>query len=360
MESSRPKIKLAYVVKYYRPMPRISGILTFVSDLVDALSEDFSIRVFTYRYSAEVAAEEEYHGYRIVRLKSPFPWKAGRAVRSFGPELVIFGSGFWRPYLLLPYWSFFRAGLGPFSAPVILTQYTNMEEKFSFCLRLLQPAPRAIIATTEPLRELWEKYYPNRVSYIPPGLRLPPPEGEIFSKKKKLRIGYFGHLQCHKGPDTILKIFQEINPPEAELLINGEGELLPTLAAVARGWENITIVGYRPTIYPRLRSCDLVVLPYRSAVSVLGYSRVALEALALGIPLLTTPNAAVAPLVMEGENGFICRSEAELKEKLEQFITDPQLRKKLSQGTARDAGRFNIDRIAAQYRNLILSLLRGK
>ncbi len=356
MPTAPLKPKLAYLVKYYYPMPRISGILTFVQDLADALSSGFDLRIFTYRYSPEVPAREDYRDHEIIRLNQPFPIRAGRAVKAWNPDLVIFGSGFWRPYLLFPYWSMFRAGLGNFSGPVLLTQYTNMEEKSAFCLRLLQPSPRAVIATTEPLRELWERYYPGRVSYIPPGLRLPPPEGDIFPKKKKLRIGYFGHLQRHKGPDIILKIFQEINPTDVELLIDGEGEMLPELEAACRGWDNIEIVGYCPTIYPRLRSCDLVVLPYRSAVSVLGYSRVALEALTLGKPLLTTPNPAVAPLVAEGENGFICKSEAELKERLKQFIADPELRKKLARGANRDAGRFDINRVAAQYRDLIFAL----
>ena len=355
MPSSTPKLKLAYVVKYYHPMPRISGILTFVQDLAAALSPGFDLRIFTYRYSPEVPPRESYRGHGIVRLGRPFPFRAGRAVGAWRPDAVIFGSGFWRPHLLLPYWSLFRAGLGHFPGPVILTQYTNMEERVSFLLRLLRPAPRAIVATTATLRELWERYYPGKVSYIPPGLRLPPPEGEIYPKKKKLRIGYFGHLQRHKGPDTILKIFQEINPEDAELLLDGEGEMLAELEKACRGWENIEIVGYRPTIYPRLRSCDLVVLPYRSAVSVLGYSRVALEALALGIPLLTTPNPAVAPLVAEGENGLIGRSEAELKEKLARFIAEPDLRKRLARGAGRDPGRFDIARVAARYRDLIFA-----
>ncbi len=351
MASPPDKFKLAYVVKYYYPMPRISGILRFVLDLIEALAPDFEVRVFTYRYSPGVPEREEYEGYEVVRLSSPFPWKAGRAVRAWKPDAVVFGSGFWRPYFLLPYWEIFRAALGRFPGPVILTQYTNMTSTLSALRGLLLPRPSAVVATTETLKSFWERSYPGKVYYIPPGLK--PPGGGRAPKEREVRIGYFGHLQPHKGPDLLLRVFQEIDPTGADLLINGEGELEESLKERARGWENVTIQGYVPDIDPWLNSCDLLVLPYRSGVSVLGYSRAALDALMIGVPVVTTPNPAVAPLIEDGWNGFVCRDEGELKEKIEALLGDKELREKLSRGARKSAARFAIERIAGEYRELI-------
>lgn len=356
MELSGDKPRLAYVVKYYYPMPRISGILRFVYDLIGALASDFQIRVFTYRHSPEASPREKRHGYEITRLGAPFPLKAGCAVKAFKPDMVIFGSGFWRPYFLLPYWEIFRAGLGRFRHPVVLTQHTNMTRKLSGLAGFLLPSPSLVIATTESIKSYWERFYPGKVHYIPPGVKLGQGEKATVSpaeKQVKVRIGYFGHLQFHKGPDILLKVFQEIKPNDAELLISGEGEMRESLKEGAQGWDNITIQGYVHDVDPWLNSCDLIVLPYRSGVSVLGYSRVALEALAAGIPIVTTLNPAVAPLIEEGKNGFVCRSESELKERINALIEDEQLRKKLSVGASQTASRFDINRIAEQYKKLI-------
>ncbi len=351
MASPPDKIKLAYVVKYYYPMPRISGILRFVLDLIEALAPDFEVRVFTYRYSPDVPERDEYGGYEVIRLPSPFPWRAGRAVKAWKPDVVVFGSGFWRPYFLLPYWEIFRAALGRSSEPVILTQYTNMTSTLSSLCGLLRPRPSAVIATTETLKGFWERFYLGKVHYIPPGLK--PPGSGLAPKEREVRIGYFGHLQPHKGPDLLLKVFKEIDPPNAELLINGEGELMESLQEQARGWENVIIQGYVTDIDPWLNSCDILVLPYRSGVSVLGFSRAALDALAVGVPVVTTPNPAVAPLIEDGRNGFVCRDGGELKEKLETLLGDKELREKLSQGARESAARFGIERIAGEYKELI-------
>ena len=359
MRPTIDKPRLAYIVKYYYPMPRISGILRFCHDLIGVLSPDFSIRVFTYRYSPEALPREEHRGHEIVRLGKPFPFRAGRAVKAFRPDIVIFGSGFWRPCFLLPYWEIFRSGLGRLAAPVILNQHSNMTRTLSFLCGFLFPSPSAVIVPNEDLKTIWERYHPGKTRLIPPGVSLIPPgigSSPPLTKRRKIRIGYFGHLQPHKGPDVALRVFQELKPEGVELLIHGEGEMLESLEEKAKGWDAVTFQSYVPDIRPWLDSCDFVVLPYRSAVSVLGYSRAALEALAAGIPVVTTQNPADAPLIEEGKNGFVCRNEVELKEKISLLIKDASLREKLKKGASDSARRFDINQIAAQYKTVLLNL----
>jgi len=348
------------VVKYYHPMPRISGILRFTYDLIGLLSQDFQIRLITYRYSPEVAAREEHRAYEIIRTGAPFPIRAGRIAKGWRPDVVIFGSGFWRPHYLFPYWELLRAGLTGFRGPVILTQYSNMTSKFFSLCGLLRPRPDAVIVTTEALRTDWRHLYPEQIYYIPPGVQLQAGGGKstaVVPKRRPLRIGYFGHLQAHKGPDILLRIFQQVKPETAELLIHGEGEMLAGLKEQARGDDSIIFQGYVPDIGPWIRSCDLVVLPYRSATSVLGYSRAALESLAAGVPLLTTFNPAVAPLIEEGGNGFIAKNEAELKEKITVLIENRSLREKMREGALETARAYDIKGVAEQYINLILEMI---
>lgn len=350
------KPKLAFVVKYYRPMPRLSGILRFAIDLIESLEEEYEIRVFTYRYSPEVPDDEKCGDHRIVRLSAPFPFQAGRAIRKWRPDLTVFGSGFWRPWYLLPYWALFRIGLLGGGGRIVLAQFTNMTGRLFNSLRLLLPRPAAVIALTAPLREQWEKILPGRAVFIPAGMAIPP-AGKKFSVPEippsPFRIGYFGHLQPHKGPDILLKIFKELNLPGTDLLINGVGEMKEELRQAAGGQENITIQGYVPDVDPWLHSCKLLVFPYRSSVSVLGYSRAALDGLAAGIPLIVTPSPALTPLIREGENGYVCKNEEELKERIQAVIADPALHQKLSQGARRSAQEFEINNIAARWSELL-------
>lgn len=356
------KPKLALAVKYYRPMPRLSGILRFVIDLVEALEDQYEIRVFTYRYSADVPASERCRGHEILRLDGPFPFRAGRAIRDWNPDLTVFGSGFWRPWYLLPYWWLFRLGTGRPGTPVILAQFTNMSDRLSGLLRLLFPRPAAAIALCEPVRERWEKILPGRTAFIPPGMAIPPPYAEFPEPEippSAFRIGFFGHLQPHKGPDILLRIFRELDLPGTDLLINGVGELEEELRAAAAGRDNIFIQTYVPVIDPWIRSCKLLVFPYRSSVSVLGYSRAALDGLAAGVPLIVTPSPALAPLVREGENGYVCRDEAEIKEKIRAVAGDPALREKLSRGARQSAREYEIGRIAGRWSE-VLSAVSSK
>lgn len=345
--------KLAYVVKYFPPMPRISGILRYVADLADELAGLCDLRVITYLYERSAPHRESRNGFEVVRLGRPFPFRAGRECRAWKPDAVIFGSGFWRPELLWGYWELFRLGLGNSGARLLLTQYTHMAGRRDFFLKLLVPPPDAVIAAGAGIRRQWEAAFPGRVRLIPPGLKLPPPARKDPPQREKIKIGYFGHLQPHKGPDTLLKIFSEIDPAGAELLIAGEGEMAENLKQRAGGRRDIRITGYLADVDREISDCDLVALPYRSAVSVLGYSRVALEALAAGVPVLTTANPAVAPLIVDGENGLVCSGEEEIKSRLAAFLSDPGLRKKLSAGARKRAAALDIRATARDHLRLI-------
>jgi len=358
------KPRLAYAVKYFHPMPRISGILTFVRDLLEELAAHFQIRVLTWRYSRQVPEREEYAGCEIRRLEGIFPWAAGRAARDFQPDLVVFGSGFWRPWYLLPYWELFRAGFFPCPAPVALTQYTNMTGRVGGLLGALHPRPDGVIALTEPEAGRWERRFPGRVRFIPPGVRFrppsPPPSGFIPAGAGKIRIGYFGHLEAHKGPDRALEAFLALGRGDAELLLHGEGPLEASLRERAGGDPGVIFQGYVPDPDPWIRSCSLAVFPYRSSVSVLGYSRAALEALAAGVPLLVTDSPALAPLVREGVNGHICSGDEDLRRKLGELLQAPEKLAALAGGAAESARPYEIGAVAAREADFLRSLAEGR
>jgi len=73
----------------------------------------------------------------------------------------------------------------------------------------------------------------------------------------------------------------------------------------------------------------------------------------MGIPVIGTPSPALELLIEDGKNGFICRDEAELKERIRTLIDDPELCARLSTGALQSAKQYDIQLIAEQYRDLI-------
>jgi glycosyltransferase involved in cell wall biosynthesis len=60
----------------------------------------------------------------------------------------------------------------------------------------------------------------------------------------------------------------------------------------------------------------------------------ALEAMILGVPIVSTPADGMADLVRDGENGFLAKEDGALAEKIALLLTDGSIRERMS-GMAR-------------------------
>lgn len=132
----------------------------------------------------------------------------------------------------------------------------------------------------------------------------------------KFRVVFVGLLCVRKGLKYLLEAWDELNLPDAELLLVGNlhEELGPLMRAYS-GRKDIVHFGFVPDPVKLYNSGTVFVFPSVDE----GSAKVTYEAMACGIPVIATPNA--GSLVRDGEDGFIVpiRQVGPLVEKIRYF-----------------------------------------
>lgn len=129
-----------------------------------------------------------------------------------------------------------------------------------------------------------------------------------------LRVLFAGGLTQRKGLADLFAAMKLIGSAKVELVVMGS--LLQPLAWYRARCPHFRYEAPRPhaAVLRLMRSCDLLVLP--SIVE--GRALVQQEAMASGLPLITTRNAGADDLIEEGETGFLIpiRSPESIAEKI--------------------------------------------
>jgi glycosyltransferase involved in cell wall biosynthesis len=114
-----------------------------------------------------------------------------------------------------------------------------------------------------------------------------------------------GRLIPQKGFDLLIKAFDRLDDPSAQLVIVGSGpeeEVLRQQAATTGSASRITFTGYASDIRPFLDAARLFVLPSRFE----GYGAVIVEALAAGRPVIATASTpAIGDVLTNPECGLV-------------------------------------------------------
>lgn len=128
--------------------------------------------------------------------------------------------------------------------------------------------------------------------------------------------------------------------PDFRLAVVGTGELEEETKALAARLgleENVAFLGFQSNPMKMLSDSKCMILPSRWE----GTPMCALEAMALGVPVVSTPTDGLLDLLDEGENGFLSDDDAVLAEKMVLLASDPALRERLSRSAAEKASRIN-------------------
>lgn len=202
------------------------------------------------------------------------------------------------------------------------------------------------------------KGFSGRASLIPLGVDVerfspasrPPPEPGV------LRLGYVGRLADHKGVDVLLRSLVARPGCRLDLVGGGPAELeLRKLAAAMDLGDRASFAGAtgHDELPSRYRTFDAIVVPsVPTRAWEEQFCRVAVEAMASGVPVIASRSGALPEVV--GEAGLLVDPGDcdHLGEALDRLAADPSLWCRLRQAGLARAQLFRWAAVAGQYQEL--------
>lgn len=219
-------------------------------------------------------------------------------------------------------------------------------------------ADHIFVASTATKKSLLEAAVEDkRITILPYGA----PVEYFFPQPKKdkaFRAIFVGQIGLRKGVHYLLSAWKQLDLPESELLLVGANNFPEAWFARQRG--NCRWVGYVPHILLNQYYSQADVFVFPSLVE--GFGQVILEAMACGLPVITTLNTAGPDIITEGIDGFIVpiRDVSALKEKLLWCRNHPEALARMGQAARRKAESLSWDLYRAKLSNKIGELLKVK
>lgn len=167
-------------------------------------------------------------------------------------------------------------------------------------------------------------------------------------------VAAVGRLVPVKRIDLAIAAIAEL--PEASLLVIGDGPEKDALQhlAVSRGVASrVRFIGAvdRETMYSYLAACDVLVLCSAHE----GFPHAVIEAMSLGVPVVSTRVGGVAEIVADGDNGMLVEGTPDaLAGALKALLREPELRRRISARARADvAERFSFPAMVAATRGVL-------
>ena len=157
------------------------------------------------------------------------------------------------------------------------------------------------------------------------------------SEGRPFRAVFVGQVGLRKGVPYLLEAWKRLGWRDAELWL--VGRVLPEIKEVLKGYADlpgVRMVGFLDTPAAAYQQADIFVFPSIEEGSAL----VTYEAMACGLPVVTTPNA--GSLVRDGVEGFIVpiRDPDALAERMERLRANARLRQALGRAARMRAEEF--------------------
>lgn len=346
----RPTV--AVVVKYYPPSERISGIIGFLSLLLDRAADDLDIIVVAHQDDS-IRPDVADARVRQRRVGTPFPARAAVEVRRLRPDCVVVVSGIFELDKAAVYFAPLALGMRSRS---VFVQATNVDKRRGPHVRAFLSQFDHVVGTSHDIVETLRAVGRDDTRLLLPAVELPQvaPTGV-----RSFDVGFVNHVNHVKGADLAVGAIRQLRSrrPGLSAVVAGTGEL----AGQLRGADDDGIE-WRGWMDPHerdalLRQCRVVLFPFRTSVSVLGVSQTVLEAMAQGAVVVGSDTPAIASAIADGGNGILVGDPTDvshLADQVESLLDDESRVHTLAAAARDDAERlWNVDRRVSEFEDLV-------
>lgn len=257
--------------------------------------------------------------------------------------------------------------------------HSNLRKKIT--RKILLPRSAHVVVQTQQIKEFFSKNIQmmTTVIYNPVNERVfeaplyPPSMGSydddkpgLKIKDKRLnRIISVGRLYPQKDQKTMIEAFAKVSErfPDWKLVIFGEGPQRRALETMIQDprfkiQDKVSLPGRSENIIDELKKSKIFCL---SSVYE-GMSNALVEAICVGLPIVTTKVSGTEELIQDGENGFTVNvgDKEAMAKALTKIIEDENLQNQFSENNKAQAIKFETNAIVDQWENLVNSVVRLK
>jgi glycosyltransferase involved in cell wall biosynthesis len=232
--------------------------------------------------------------------------------------------------------------------PLVRTRHISAPIPRNWPTRWLYTRATARIVTTgEALRQeliVRNRFPGERIVSIPTGIdtgRFVPGDrtaarARLGLAPQGLIVGIVATLRSWKGHRYLLEAFAGLEDRNTRLLIVGDGPMRETLAGLVEALnlrERVIMPGNQRDVLPWLQAMDVFALPSYANE---GVPQAILQAMACGLPVISTTVGGIAEAVRDGATGLLIEphSAEKLRAVLQTLLHDESLRQRLGAAAA--------------------------
>lgn len=336
-------MKLVFVIRHFFPFTRPSGVTSFVRELSEELvRQGFQPVILCLKKKGEKSFYE-FNGISIYKFNLLNFIFYREKIKSLNPDHVIHISSLSSGILLLVWWFILIKFTKGYRA--VFFQTTNFHG-----LKLL-PIAKIILhqydehmVTSSQLEKYFDQKFDLRPEKIFPGVN----QDQLASYKttqsqEVKKVGFFGHVGHVKGIDLFVALSKKCRGYKFHIVAGNGADtdrdkaLMVDVIKQSNLSDNLEFTGTVDDPFVIMATCDILVLPYRTGGTVLGVAQSAIEAMAMGIPVIGTQNSALEDIIEDGVNGYFVRDLDEIELKLNQLRNDPEMYLRLSENARKTA-----------------------
>jgi len=258
--------------------------------------------------------------------------------------------------------------------PFLRTTYNHPKYLIARIMEwLTKPLVNHYLANSEAVKDFYIKHIgvsPEKITVIPNGIDIayfnsitPDPElrKSLGIDQDDCVITCVANLHINKGHCYLLEAFESLSCHSHEkLLLVGDGDERKNLEQQIKHYqskENILFLGKRGDVPKLLKISNLFVLPTLFE----GQSNAIMEAMASGIPTITTDIPENRILVENNINGLLIpvQNSSSLAKKIQQLMENPEMRETITNNAKQTIqNSFPLEKIVKKWENILMETIK--